>query len=475
MRPATQPSFAPLTAGNPDPLTQFGYQPTLPRTLRTRDLAFYGLIFMVPIAPFGIFGSVFSVSGGMVALAYAVGLVAMLFTASSYAQMVKAFPMAGSVYSYAGRAIAAAVGFLAGWTILLDYFLVPGLLALVAAVAMNAVTPAVPVWAWIAVFVLGTTAVNLRGMRLTAAMVRIFLIGELVVLAVFLMVGVAAIVAGKGNGLPAKAAWFDSAALSWTVVAAAVSVAMLSFLGFDAISLLAEDNKGAPNQIGRAMFAALVLAGALFIVQTWVAALLVPRPGALVADGDPAGTAFYDAARVAAPWLGALTAVATALAWGVANTLVAQVATTRLLFAMGRDRQLPAFLAKVSLRRAVPVNAYLVVAALSLGLGLYMASRDDGIGLLASMVNFGALVAFITLHVSVIWHYLVRGRDRGRERSLWSHLFVPLVGIGLLVLVAINANVMAQRVALIWMGVGVVILGGLYATGRRPRLAGQGR
>ena len=81
---------------------------------------------MVPIAPFGIFGSVFQGSGGMVALAYAIGMVAMMFTALSYAQMSRAFPMAGSVYTYAGRGIAPPVGFLAGWMILLDYVLVPG-------------------------------------------------------------------------------------------------------------------------------------------------------------------------------------------------------------------------------------------------------------------------------------------------------------------------------------------------------------
>ena len=128
------------------------------------------------------------------------------------------------------------------------------------------------------------------------------------------------------------------------------------------------------------MIAALALAGVLFIVQTWIAALLVPEPGKLIAEGDAAGTAFYDAAQVAGGhWLYVLTAVATAVAWGFANSLVAQAATSRLLFAMARDRQLPSFLAKVHPTRRVPVNATLVVAVISLALGLYMDSRADGI------------------------------------------------------------------------------------------------
>src|SRR5215213_9423439 len=144
-------------------LRQFGYQQELSRSLSFSDLLVYGLVFMVPIAPFGIFGSVFQGSGGMVALAYVIGMVAMMFTALSYAQMSRAFPMAGSVYTYAGRGIAPPVGFLAGWVILLDYVLVPGLLYLVAGVVMNSLVPAIPVWIWLVVFVVVNTVVNYLG------------------------------------------------------------------------------------------------------------------------------------------------------------------------------------------------------------------------------------------------------------------------------------------------------------------------
>lgn len=77
---------------------RYGYKQELHRSLTFTDLLVYGLVFMVPIAPFGIFGGVFQGSGGMVALAYAIGMVAMMFTALSYSQMSQAFPMAGSVY-----------------------------------------------------------------------------------------------------------------------------------------------------------------------------------------------------------------------------------------------------------------------------------------------------------------------------------------------------------------------------------------
>jgi amino acid transporter len=453
-----------------DGIERYGYTQELRRTLSFTDLLVYGLIFMVPIAPFGIFGSVFQVSGGMVALAYAIGMLAMAFTAASYSQMSLAFPMAGSVYTYAGRGIHQSVGFLAGWLILLDYILVPGLLYLIASIAMNSLVPGIPVWIWLFGFVVLNTLVNYLGIEMTAKVNRYMLVAELIVLAIFIVIGIVALTQGKGRGFDFTPL-FNKATFSWGLVFGSVSIAVLSFLGFDGISTLAEENRDAAKAIGRSMVAALVLAGTLFIVQTWVASLLVTNPAQLISQGDANGTAFYDAARVAGgPWLASLTALATAIAWGFANSLVAQAATSRLLFAMARDRQLPSFLAKVNTKHGVPVNATLLVAGISLALGLYMASRSDGITLLSSLVNFGALTAFLVLHVSVIVHY----RVRGGSKDWWRHLVSPSLGFVILAFVVVNAKVAAQTLGFVWLAIGVVILLGLMLTGRRPVLAGAG-
>jgi amino acid transporter len=251
----------------------------------------------------------------------------------------------------------------------------------------------------------------------------------------------------------------------------AVSIAVLSFLGFDGISTLAEENRESARAIGRSMVAALVLVGVLFVVQTWVAAMLVPDAQALLTDGDPGGTAFYDAARVAGgEWLAVLTAVATAVSWGFANSLVAQAATSRLLFAMARDRSLPRFLAKVHPTRRVPVNATLLVAGVSLVLGLYMQSREDGITLMSSLVNFGAMIAFLVLHVAVVVHYVIRQRSR----DWWKHLIAPVIGFGILAFVVVNAKLAAQTSGLVWLAAGVVLMVVLLVTGRGLRLSGLG-
>jgi amino acid transporter len=451
-----------------DELQQFGYQQELRRVLRFRDLLAYGLIFMVPIAPMAIFGAVFSASGGMVVMAYAIGTVALIFTAFSYSRMVNAFPLSGSVYNYVGRGIGAPFGFVAGWAIMLDYILVPSLLYLVASVAMNATVPAVPVWLWLVAFVLANTIINTLGIKMTARSTALMLIGELAVLAIFIGVGVWAILSGRGRWT-----WeplYNPHTFTLSIVLAATAVAVLSFLGFDGISMLAEESRGGGKLVGRAMAGALLLAGVLFIAQTWLAAILTPDPQVLIANGDPNGTAFYDAAQVAGGhWLATLCAVATAIAWGLPDSMVAQVAISRLLYAMARDKQLPAFLGKVSRKHNVPRNAILLVAAVSLALGLYMDSRADGITLLSSLINFGALTAFLLLHLAVIIYFVVRRRSR----NLFAHLVMPAIGAMILGFVIWNANVAAQKLGFVWIGLGVLVLAVMYATGRRPRLSGM--
>src|ERR1700723_1951237 len=148
-------------------LQEFGYKQELKRALALRDLIVFGMIFMVPISPFGVFGFVWNDAKGMVPLAYLLGLIGMFFTAMSYASMAHAFPMAGSVYSYVGRGLHEVAGFFAGWLILLDYILVPALLYIFSIVGLRPLFPSVPDLLWLVGFVGFNAVVNLLGVRLT--------------------------------------------------------------------------------------------------------------------------------------------------------------------------------------------------------------------------------------------------------------------------------------------------------------------
>ncbi|WP_084265115.1 APC family permease [Actinomadura macra] len=471
MTTRSEPAGSPVPGSGPgsgpgeQTLESFGYSQELKRSLGLPDLVIYGLVMMLPIAPFTIFGAVFNESKGMVALTYLIGLVAMLFTALSYREMSRAFPIAGSVYSYAGRGINDKVGFLAGWAILLDYLLVPTLLYVMSAAALNSLLPEVPQWSWVVMFVVVNTTINFLGIESTARLNRIFLFAELVVLTLFIGFGVAAVARGENGARFSFDPLVNADLLTPGLIFGALSIAVLSFLGFDGISTLSEEVKGgARDLVGRATLVALCLVAALFVLQTWVAALLVP--GRTGFDGDEAtNSAFYDIAWIAGGgWLKDTTAVAAALATGVANSLVAQAATSRLLFSMARDRKLPAFLAYVHPTRKTPERAILFVAAVSLALGLFFTGQ---ISLLSQLVNFGALFAFLMLHVAVFVHFKLRNRS-----TRWHlHVLAPALGLMITGSVLWHADADAKIGGLAWLGVGVLVLLFYRLSGRGTDLA----
>jgi amino acid transporter len=438
-------------------LQEFGYQEQLNRSLTTRDLIIYGMIFMVPIAPYSVFGFVWDVSKGMVPLAYFLGLVGMFFTALSYAAMSRAYPLAGSVYTYVQRGLHETAGFFSGWLILLDYILVPSLLYLFSAVALRPIFPAVPAWVWLTGFISFNAAVNLLGIEFTARINRYMLVMELVTLALFLALGLWALYHGAGAGGLTLKPIYDVHAFSLSTVAGAASIAVLSFLGFDGISTLSEEHRGNQNAVGRATVMSLLLVGVLFMLQTWVAADLAADMHFSSPD-----TAFYEVAeRAGGAWLRLVTIIAVVLATAVANAMVAQAAVARILFAMARDGKLPAILAKVHPRYKTPYVSTLAVAGVSLLVGLFFSSHVDD---LTSIVNFGALTSFVLLHLSVINHYFVRRRSGDWLR----HIVFPLTGLVIIVYVLYEMDRAAKSLGACWIAIGFLYYMVLAYRSKKP-------
>ncbi len=441
----------------------FGYKQELKRSLGLFDLLVYGLVFIVPIAPFAVFGIVFNASKGMVPLVYAVGLVAMLFTALSYRAMSAAFPVAGSVYTYAAHSIGPSAGFIAGWAILLDYLLIPTLTYVACAIALGAVIPGVPKFVWVIALLGFSTIVNYFGIEATARMNILMLVLQLVILAILVGVGLVALSHGVNGAHLSIQPFYNPAVMSSSIIFGALSLAVLSFLGFDAISTLSEEAKGGSLAIGRATILSLLLSAILFIAQTYLFSLFALNRTSFP-PGDATDAALYNIAlMIGGHWLEFAVTVLGVLFSGIAGAMTAQAATARLLFSMARDGKLPRFLAHVNPVRKVPEYAIFLVAAITLVLGVAMVSQ---LAFLASIVSFGALVGFLMLHLSVMAHFLWRKKSR----DWFRHLILPLVGLSVIAYVLINAGTNAKIAGLAWLAIGVGVLIWFRATGRSTAL-----
>ncbi|WP_240519995.1 APC family permease [Brevibacterium aurantiacum] len=229
----------------------------LHRSIGLTELVFIGLVFIGPAAAVGVFGTLDANSGGAVALVYVVATIVMSFTAVSYMRMSREIPRAGTVFAYASAGIGPRAGFSAGWMILLDYLFIPSVAYLFTGIALNSIFPSIPVWLFTGIAVILTTGLNLAGVKIASRVITLVVVIEVLVLGLVLVLGTI-FLAANGPSRDWLSPLTGVGAFSITAVLAAVSVAVLSYLGFDSLATFAEEAKGGPKIVGRATLICLV-------------------------------------------------------------------------------------------------------------------------------------------------------------------------------------------------------------------------
>jgi amino acid transporter len=429
-------------------LNKFGYKQELKRSLTLKDLVVYGLVWAVPIAPFVVFGYVAEASKGMVGLTYLLTMVGMLLTANSYARLSAEFPVAGSSYFYVSKGMNGHLGFLIGWSVILDYLLVPPLMYLFGALALQAIMPGVPLLVWVVLFIGLATIINYRGVELTMKVNKYILGGQLIVLAWFLIACLIGISQGvEGSSVSVKPL-FDGGNFSVGLIMGAISVAVLNFIGTDAITTLSEETKGGSKTIGWAMVLTILFLGLLFVTQTVVASWVWPN----YATFGSLDTSIYEIALLvggkALHWAVTLSVV---VAIGFACSINAQASSSRLIYAMSRDKKLPRALSKVHPKYQTPYVSNIVAAVLSLIVCTIFASKSAELTLL---VNFGALLGFSIVNVTCIYYFLVRQKSK----NYFAHLIMPLLGLSIVGFAFCSLDKNALTLGCVWLAVGLIYM-----------------
>ncbi|HBC97166.1 MAG TPA: amino acid permease [Clostridium sp.] len=426
-------------------LERFGYKQELSRVLKTKDLVIYGLIIMVPIAPFGIYGIVNKAANGMAALAYLIGMFAMLFTAFSYAKMAEAFPIAGSVYCYASKGLNPIVGFFAGWSILLDYAFIPALLYLLSGAALHDIMPSIPIFLWAFIFIICNTLINIRGIEIAAKANKILLVFQFIIFLYFVICGISGIVHGV-NGAEFSIKPLFNPNLGLSAVMPGVAICVLSYLGFDGISTLAEENQGGAKTVGKATIIALLVTGIIFFIQCWIAGMVYPNWRALK---NP-DTAFYAIAfSIGGNALKLTCEIGITIALGFACALSFQTAVSRVLFSMSRDGLMPKAFSKVHPKLKTPYVATIFVAVIAI---IVCSIFSNAIDVLSCLVNFGALTSFAILHIAVINYFVFKTK----KYNFFQHIVLPTIGLIIVVYIWIHLASMSKIIGLAWLAIGVV-------------------
>jgi putrescine importer len=429
--------------------------PALKRVMGVPGLVIFGLAYMAPLAVFTVFGVANVVTEGHVPTAYIITFAAMLFTAGSYATLVRAHPVAGSAYAYSRRAFGDHVGFLTGWALMLDYILLPLINYILIGIYLNAEVPAIPTWVFSVGGLILITILSIVGISVVRN-VNLVLVGiQLLFVGIFAVVAIIHLV--NRPEVPLLEPIYSQGTEISALFAGAALLA-LTFLGFDAVSTMSEEARDPRRTVPRAIMLTVAAGAILFIVVSYLATLVAPDPATIP---DPDSAAVHLMGILAGQWLQTLFLVAY-LSACVAAGLASQVSVSRILFAMGRDGVLPRkVFGHVSSRFRTPSGAVLVVGVLSL-----LALSAD-LTALFSIVNFGALAAFSLVNMSVVKRFLIDAGERG-WRSILLYGVCPTIGFLLTLFLWFSLNAMAFTVGLCWLAIGFVYLLWLTRGFRRP-------
>src|SRR5207302_4383795 len=379
--------------------------PRLKRVLTLWDLIFYGIVLIQPIAPVPLYGVAQKLSDGHFAAIILIAMFAMLITAVSYGRMASLYPSAGSAYTYVGRGLNLHRGLLAGWEMLLDYLIIPLFCVVYGSLLVARMFTHLPYVLIAGIFAGGMTYLNVRGIRSTARANQVLMAFMCGVLAWFIVLAIRYLFVHQGwQGLASSRPFYDAREFDRRAVLHATSFAALTYIGFDAVTTLAEDVKNPKRNVLLATVLVCLFTGIFGGFLTYLGQRVWPD----FRTFPDVATAFMDVTRRVGgqPLFDAMV-----LLLAVANIgagLTGQVGAARLLFGMGRDNVLPRrFFAYLDPKTATPTFNIVLIGLFTLAGSL--GKRYDLIG---ELLNFGAFLGFMGVNLAAIRQfYFLRGPE----------------------------------------------------------------
>jgi putrescine importer len=417
----------------------------LKRLLNRWDLIVYGVVLIQLTAPMPVYGVLSARAHGHVVTTILLAMVGMAFTAISYGRMAQVYPSAGSAFTYVSRELSPILGYVTGWGMLIDYILNPLIMVVWCSRATMTFFPGVPYAIWAIAFGTAFTAVNLIGVK-GAARVNSGLAAIMgVVIVVFLVYAGRCILLGR-YGSPAYFLhpFYDPATFRLGDVLGGTSIAVLTYIGFDGISTLAEEVEDPRRSILFATVGSCVVIGVLSAIEVYAAQLVWPVSHPFK-DVD---TAFLEVAlRVGGTWLFLVMSL-TLLVASFGSGVGSQLGAARLLYGMGRSNALPSgFFGAVDRKHRIPRYNVLLVGLIALG-GASLVSYTLG----AEILNFGALTAYMGVNAAALTRFYFRAEQR-RLRNLWP----PLLGLAICLLLWLSLDRLAKIVGIVWMLLGLAL------------------
>ena len=423
-------------------------QPHLKRVLSLWDLIYYGVILTSPIAAVPLFGEGQVLSHGHTVATLLLAMIAMSVTAISFGRMASVYPSSGSVYTYISRELNPHLGFVIGWAMFLEYLFQPIQNALYAVLTIQRMTPRIP-FAILAALAVGLiTFMTVQGIKFTARTNEVLLGFMMLVTTVFLVEAFRYVVLHhRYAGLMSMQPIYNPATFNLRALAAGTSLAALVFIGFDGVSILAEEVKNPKRNVLLASVLVVVFTGLFSGLQVYMAQRVWPDYTTL----QNPETAFMDVAQMASgPYLFAAYG-AMLLVSSIACGLAGHVGASRLLYSMGRDNVLPRkIFGYLSPKKSNPIYNVWIIGLLAY-IGVITIPWEHA----AEIVTFGALLAFMGVNLSALKHFWF-SREAVGHRNFFVDCFVPGFGIAFCFVLLISLQSWTKYAGMTWLVAGIL-------------------
>ncbi|MBU3032301.1 APC family permease [Paracoccus marinaquae] len=380
-------------------------------------------------------------------LAFAIGGFAVVLIGLTYAELASAMPLTGGEHVYSHRAFGMGGSFICTWAIILGYISVVAFEAVALPTVVEELFPNYKVglmwnvagwdvyFTWAMVGVVGAitmTWINIRGIKSCALLQK-------VVTLLILIVGIMLVTGSLFNGETGhmEPLFADGA----KGIMAVLIMTPFMFVGFDVIPQAAEEIDLPHKQIGRILILSVVMA------VTWYIAIILAVSLALSAEDSAASnlpTVDAMSAVFGGAWAGKLLVLA-----GIGGIITSWnaflVGGSRAIYAMAHAKMLPAFLGKLHPKYNTPVNAILMVGALSIVAPLF------GRKALVWLVDAGGL-GIVVAYAAVAASFLALRRKEPEMPRPFRVANGKFVGWGALILSAgiILLYMPGSPAALVW-------------------------
>jgi len=425
-------------------------------------------------------------AGPALTISFVITAVACAFTALCYAEFAAMVPVSGSAYTYAYATLGELTAWIIGWDLILEYavgnvavaiswanyfrtFLARGGVFVPDWLAMDYRTAARMVdGAGVSVvfrdaphlfgapivfnvlaasIVAAITLLLVWGIRESARFNAVMVAVKILVLTFFVVVGTPHVAAAR---------WTPFAPNGWSGVAAGAAIVFFAFIGFDAVSTVAEETRCPQRDLPRGIIASLIVSTLIYLVVAAVFTGLISYPDLRARLATEQAEPLTLALQVAAPDLGWAVAV---VAFGsvcahTAVLLVFQLGQPRIFYAMSRDGLLPPLFARVHPRFQTPHTATILT-------GVFVASCAGvaSIDEMVDLTNIGTLFAFLLVCVGVIV-LRVREPERPRPFRVRGGWLLPLLGAGSCVMLIFYLPPASWLRFSAWLNIGFLIYGG---------------